>query len=147
MFASLALAALAFAPVGSTELLRQVDAEVDRQVTYQSDPAGQDYWQPATWAGDCEDYALLKRKRLIARGWPAEDLQVMFVEAKPGRFRGGHAVLVSHSKQAVLDNQDEKTHPEGRAIDLIPYLADGPYQLVCMVKDLSTGSKMASERC
>lgn len=43
---------------------------------------------------DCEDYALAKRKMLIERGWPAEDLYMSFVLNK-ARNNEGHAILVA----------------------------------------------------
>ncbi len=40
--------------------------------------------------GDCEDYALLKRKMLMQAGWPREALLMTVVRDKKGE---GHAVL------------------------------------------------------
>jgi len=54
--------------------------------------------------GDCEDYALLKRKRLIARGWPESALLLTVVRDEKGE---GHAVLTARTVQGdfILDNK------------------------------------------
>lgn len=62
-----------------------------------------EYWQYPQGAGDCEDFALAKRRELIARGWPAESL--LFATARiPSREL--HAVLVVSTDHGdfVLDN-------------------------------------------
>jgi predicted transglutaminase-like cysteine proteinase len=62
---------------------------------------------PNDGKGDCEDYALLKRKMLIKAGWPREALLMTVVREKNG---DGHAVLTVKTDKGefVLDNQ----HPE-----------------------------------
>jgi predicted transglutaminase-like cysteine proteinase len=54
--------------------------------------------------GDCEDYALLKRRKLIALGFPREALLMTIVRDLQ---HAGHAVLIVHTDQGdlVLDNQ------------------------------------------
>ena len=56
--------------------------------------------------GDCEDYALLKRRMLIQSGWPREALLVTVVRDKKGQ---GHAVLTvtTDTGDFVLDNQND----------------------------------------
>src|SRR5262249_10729856 len=51
-----------------------------------------------------EDYALLKRKRLIARGWPPSALLMTVVRDEKGE---GHAVLTARTVQGdfILDNK------------------------------------------
>ena len=63
-----------------------------------------EYWTIPTARGDCEDYALLKRKRLMARGWPASALLMTVVRDEKGE---GHAVLTARTLQGdfVLDNK------------------------------------------
>jgi len=55
--------------------------------------------------GDCEDYALLKRKMLIQAGWPREALLMTVVRDKKGE---GHAVLTVKTNRGefILDNQE-----------------------------------------
>ncbi|MGD9670701.1 MAG: transglutaminase-like cysteine peptidase [Hyphomicrobiaceae bacterium] len=66
-----------------------------------------EYWTLPTTAGDCEDYALLKRKMLIDRGWPASALLMTVVRDERGE---GHAVLTARTAQGdyVLDNKTDE---------------------------------------
>lgn len=66
----------------------------------------QEWWAyPNERGGDCEDLALLKRKMLIERGWPQEDLLMTVVREWNG---DGHAVLVvtTDKGEYVLDNKN-----------------------------------------
>ena len=62
---------------------------------------------PQGGKGDCEDYVLLKRKRLIERGWPTGTLLVTVVFDEIG---DGHAVLLARTTLGdfVLDNKTSK---------------------------------------
>ncbi|HXF54383.1 MAG TPA: transglutaminase-like cysteine peptidase [Hyphomicrobiaceae bacterium] len=64
----------------------------------------QEYWTLPADRGDCEDYAILKRHLLIARGWPAGALLLTVVRDEIGE---GHAVLTVRTTQGdfVLDNK------------------------------------------
>jgi predicted transglutaminase-like cysteine proteinase len=66
-----------------------------------------DYWTIPTSRGDCEDYVLLKRKRLMAMGWPASALLITVVRDERG---DGHAVLTARTQQGdyVLDNKTDE---------------------------------------
>jgi predicted transglutaminase-like cysteine proteinase len=59
---------------------------------------------PDDGKGDCEDYALLKRRMLIQAGWPREALLMTVVRERNG---DGHAVLTVKTDKGefVLDNQ------------------------------------------
>lgn len=61
-------------------------------------------WVIPTDQGDCEDYALLKRKILIERGWPPGSLLMTVVRDELGE---GHAVLTARTAQGdfILDNK------------------------------------------
>jgi len=65
---------------------------------------------PTDGYGDCEDYALLKRKMLIDAGWPREALLMTVVRDKDGE---GHAVLtvITDKGDFVLDNKNETVLP------------------------------------
>ena len=56
--------------------------------------------------GDCEDYALLKRRMLVEAGWPREALLMTVVREANGN---GHAVLTVKTDKGefILDNQNE----------------------------------------
>ncbi len=67
-------------------------------------------WVLPTTHGDCEDYALLKRHLLMARGWPAGALLMTVVRDEKGE---GHAVLTARTAQGdfVLDNKVDEIKP------------------------------------
>ena len=62
---------------------------------------------PTDGKGDCEDYALEKRKRLIDAGWPRQSVLITVVRDKKG---DGHAVLTVKTDRGdfILDNQETK---------------------------------------
>jgi predicted transglutaminase-like cysteine proteinase len=66
-----------------------------------------DYWTIPTTKGDCEDYVLLKRKRLMDLGWPASALLITVVRDERGE---GHAVLTARTMQGdfILDNKTDE---------------------------------------
>ncbi len=65
-----------------------------------------EYWTLPRVAGDCEDYALLKRQLLMQRGWPSSALLMTVVRDERGE---GHAVLTARTAQGdyILDNKTE----------------------------------------
>lgn len=70
-----------------------------------------EHWSlPVDGAGDCEDYVLLKRKRLMAKGWPKQSLMITVVLDRRG---DGHAVLTARTSQGdlILDNQVRDIRP------------------------------------
>jgi predicted transglutaminase-like cysteine proteinase len=56
--------------------------------------------------GDCEDYALQKRKMLMQAGWPREALLMTVVRDQHG---DGHAILTAKTDKGeyILDNQTD----------------------------------------
>ncbi|MDX5414145.1 MAG: transglutaminase-like cysteine peptidase [Rhodobacterales bacterium] len=96
------------------ELAIQVNRQINRQVRSISDQA--QYARPEHWAlptaqgGDCEDFALIKKKRLIEAGL---DPRMLLVSTVLDRNRNAHAVLVMRTSQGdfILDNlRDEVLH-------------------------------------
>ncbi|OLP55354.1 transglutaminase [Rhizobium rhizosphaerae] len=67
----------------------------------------EEYWAYPDKAGDCEDYVLLKRRELMAKGFPASDLLITVVLQPNGE---GHAVLTVRTDRGdfVLDNMRNK---------------------------------------
>ena len=67
------------------------------------------YGQREVWTypdkgfGDCEDFALEKRRELMQQGWPASSLRMALVRQRNGE---AHAVLVANTDSGdfVLDN-------------------------------------------
>ncbi len=92
--------------------MRQLD-ELNRYVNKVIEPATDmeiygetERWAIPTTRGDCEDYALLKRKLLIERGWPASSLLMTVVRDEKGE---GHAILTARVAQGdfILDNKHD----------------------------------------
>ena len=84
-----------------------INAEVE-PVTDQEQWGKPEQWDyPATGKGDCEDYVLEKRKRLMKLGWPRSALLITVVRDKKG---DGHAVLTARTDRGdfILDNQVNK---------------------------------------
>ncbi len=87
--------------------LQRVNAHVNRKIepiTDENNYGIPEYWTYPTNNGDCEDYALLKRRYLIDMGWPREALLITVV-LNPDK--SGHAVLTAVTDQGefILDNQ------------------------------------------
>lgn len=94
------------------ESLSDLD-EVNRLVNRSVEPATDadiygisEYWTLPGEKGDCEDYALLKQKILVGRGWPSSSLLLTVVRDEKGE---GHAVLTARTSQGdfVLDNKSD----------------------------------------
>lgn len=94
--------------------LKRVNTAVNREIREVSDNKQygvEDYWTlPTSGAGDCEDFALLKRQRLVALGVPSSVLLVTVVRDRRGE---GHAVLtvVTDKGNYVLDNKTNTIKP------------------------------------
>ncbi len=96
----------------SAERLRELDA-INREVNQAITPATDlevygvnEYWTLPKTRGDCEDYALLKRHKLIEKGWPVSAMLMTVVRDEKGE---GHAVLTARTVQGdfILDNKSE----------------------------------------
>lgn len=92
----------------------RINETVNRTIVPVSD---KDHWgQVESWdypsdrKGDCEDYALLKRRRLIAAGFPREALLLTIVKEANG---DGHSVLTLRTDRGdyVLDNLADEVKP------------------------------------
>ena len=99
--------------------LDQINRQVNATIIAASDI--EIYGETERWAlpkthGDCEDYALLKRHMLMARGWPSSALLMTVVRDEKGE---GHAVLTARTAQGdfILDNKVDDI----RAWNKVPY--------------------------
>lgn len=98
--------------------LVNINDEVNNTITPTEDQLSEgetDHWAyPDDGKGDCEDYVLLKRKKLMELGWPASALLIAVV--KTPEKNEDHAVLLARTSRAdyVLDNlsKDVKTWRE-----------------------------------
>lgn len=93
--------------------LDRINRDVNRRIRPVTDLElyGQaEYWAIPIDRGDCEDYVLLKRRLLIAAGWPASALLITVVRDLADE---GHAVLTVASDQGdyILDNQRNEILP------------------------------------
>jgi predicted transglutaminase-like cysteine proteinase len=88
--------------------LRDVNLLVNRQIREVSDMekhGQEDVWRVPNTAGDCEDFAILKKKELMKRGWPASTL-LLTVVTVGGE---GHVVLTASTDRGdiILDNRTD----------------------------------------
>ena len=81
-----------------------------RPVTDREQYRTEEHWAYPASAGDCEDFALLKRRMLINAGWPETALLITVVREANGN---GHAVLTVRTDRGdlILDNQDPRILP------------------------------------
>lgn len=93
------------------KLIAKINHFVNTDIQPMSD---QDHWDvadrwdiPTDGYGDCEDYALLKRKMLIEEGLPRQALLMTIVK---DQHNEGHAVLMVKTDQGdlILDNLNDR---------------------------------------
>lgn len=89
--------------------LKRVNGQINRQIKPRRD-SGADVWTVGATYGDCEDYALTKRRALIRAGVPASSLRIAYVKTRSGE---DHAILVvkTNDKDLVLDNLSASIRP------------------------------------
>jgi predicted transglutaminase-like cysteine proteinase len=121
------------------DLVQRINWEVNSNTIYKTDAEKYftpEFWEAADGEGDCEDYALAKRNRLLALGVPLQDLRlcVVFTETEEGQRRlrlkragvmeteGDHAVLVVRDSRSdwILDNR----FAQPMALSDTPYVID-----------------------
>ena len=94
-------------------MIESVNASVNGRLQAMTDK--EIYGREEVWAypkdvGDCEDYALEKRRLLAAKGFSLADLLITVVRKPDGE---GHAVLTVRTAQGdfILDNLDRQVKP------------------------------------
>ncbi|GGE00983.1 hypothetical protein GCM10011390_19790 [Aureimonas endophytica] len=96
------------------QTIRAINGEVNRAIRAVNDPPGPlgDVWTLAPKKGDCDDYAVTKRHRLIAAGIPVAALRLVVARTRSGE---GHAVVLVRTNDGdlVLDNRTSKIRPWG----------------------------------
>lgn len=155
---ALTLAALMVSTTALAEDRRSpvaINYDVNSRIEYTSDGKVDD-WQMPTDEGDCEDFALLKRKMLLEGGWDEKDVELILVVRTKDLKKGGvidfaHVVVYVRSIDMVLDIK-----PTYQGVGSITtteysfakYMETMRYSPVCKMKDLSYGIKgTATERC
>ena len=91
-------------------LLKTINEEVNDAIIPQMEigtGTKADVWKIFPIAGDCDDYVVSKRSRLIAAGWEPRNLRIAVAFTRSGQ---GHAVLVVSTKGGdyVLDNRTNR---------------------------------------
>ncbi len=86
--------------------IQDINASVNDRIMARTDMevyGREEYWEYPVDAGDCEDYALQKRKELSERGFALSDLLMTVVRKPDGE---GHAVLTVRTSKGdfILDN-------------------------------------------
>lgn len=85
--------------------LNEVNARVNKNIfpQAQNTTAGTEKWMISPEAGDCGDYVVTKRHKLLARGWPSGTLLLTEVALRSGEH---HLVLIARTNEGdlVLDN-------------------------------------------
>ena len=96
--------------------LKEVNLTVNRAIVPERNERGLagETWLIDPARGDCNDYAVTKRHRLLERGWPARTLLLSEVEIPSGEH---HLVLLvrTGSGDLVLDNLTPQIRPWARA--------------------------------
>jgi predicted transglutaminase-like cysteine proteinase len=101
---------------GSVELtsaMRDRLESVNASVNTTIHPAHSEEWTPGLPVGDCKDFAMTKRQRLIDAGWPTSALPVAIVRTHSGEQ---HLILVARTTRGdyVLDNLTDGIVPWNR---------------------------------
>lgn len=92
--------------------LQDVNRHVNQEIEFVSDLDNlglEEHWSfPVDCRGDCEDFVLEKRERLVAIGWPRSTLTIAFAFHEVLFFP--HAVLLAETTAGtwVLDNMYEE---------------------------------------
>jgi predicted transglutaminase-like cysteine proteinase len=99
-------------PPAKLGMLNQVNATVNRAIKPLADKQAfgrKEYWTGRTRKGDCEDYALAKRAKLMGRGFHSS--QLLLTMGHNGRE--AHTVLVVRTRDGdfVLDNLYDEVKP------------------------------------
>lgn len=101
--------AIAMTPV-TMDLLNSVNEAVNRAIIPRNDPAGTDVWNVSPKYGDCKDYAITKRKRLVDAGLPSAATRLAIAVTPEGI---GHVVVVERTTvgDLILDNRTDAIKP------------------------------------
>ena len=100
--------------VGAMKTIERINLTVNHEIEAVSD---MDHWgvvdqwdYPTDGRGDCEDFALLKRKLLMKAGFPRQALLMTVVKEADGE---GHAILTVKTDQGefALDNLEDAVKP------------------------------------
>jgi predicted transglutaminase-like cysteine proteinase len=90
--------------------LADINMRVNHDIRPRADRPRDESWTVGAAFGDCEDYALTKKRLLVRAGWPSSAVLLAV-----GRIRSGddHAVLLVRTTRGalVLDNLSNDIRP------------------------------------
>lgn len=91
-------------------IIASVNTSVNRSMHFVYDSNDRDRWTAGVGKGDCEDFALTKKRRLISAGFPSSSLVVALGKTRTGT---DHAVLIVRTDRGdlVLDNLSRTVRP------------------------------------
>ncbi|NGO64172.1 transglutaminase-like cysteine peptidase [Rhizobium daejeonense] len=86
--------------------IASINRSVNHRIAPRNDRNGLDVWTLSPRYGDCDDYAVTKRRKLIEAGLPARSVRLAIGRTPNGQ---GHAVVVVRTRTAdlVLDNRSD----------------------------------------
>jgi len=89
------------------DIVEKIQLQVNNTICYESDIQQYnlpEWWTPAIFAGDCEDYALLKRKLLLDIGFSVNDVHLVTCWTETNEY---HCVLMVNTNRGyyILDNR------------------------------------------
>lgn len=95
------------------DVIRAVNLDVNKTIIPMTDMevyGREEWWEYPVDAGDCEDFVLLKRRKLLQAGFSESDLLITVVRKPDGE---GHAVLTVRSSVGdyILDNLVDDVKP------------------------------------
>ncbi len=94
--------------------LQGINTSVNRRIRPRSDDQGTDVWTVGAAEGDCDDYAVEKRKELLDRSWPSAALSLSVDYLRSGE---AHLFLTVRTDRGefALDNLRSRTVAADRA--------------------------------
>jgi hypothetical protein len=161
---TLLVATPAVAQTSAIDLVTKVHNTVNSKLKFKDDTkAGgrpNDTWTiPTGIYGDCEDYALLKKKLLIEAGFNADDIKLLIVN-RQGEQKSTKKVIYLHvvayipSLNVILDSgspADANSGKRSKKVDVASYEDWMKYNnatLICEVTDESEGTNVSlNKRC
>lgn len=113
------------------DMLRRINAHVNREVAYISDDihyGRRDFWaKPSETiskrAGDCEDFAILKMHLLRAAGYPADKIRLVLGRDLAANQDHAFLVVFTPTGSKVLDNNIDRVYSVKEAVALRPILS------------------------
>ncbi|MCM2399719.1 transglutaminase-like cysteine peptidase [Rhizobium sp. S153] len=86
--------------------IASINKSVNHGIAPRNDRRGRDIWTLSPRYGDCDDYAVTKRRKLVEAGLPARSVRLAIGRTPDGQ---GHAVVIVRTRNAdlVLDSRSD----------------------------------------